>query len=227
MQLKARPMNSVHRPVQVLSPSRIGERGASGVQPAAPRRLLPVARTGAFTLLEVLLAVAIIALIASVLVGGSLHLLTDKPVTLEEVFWKSVQEARKHALKAEHEMRLKFDARKKQFVIVDGIAPVTLAADGFTREEEVPIKAFPVPPTAATELSIDFLAATKSGNMILIGGVLLESQSIPFVTFYPDGTCSPFRIQFARPSGTHTLTVDPWTCAPMLTPGEPGMPALP
>lgn len=175
----------------------------------------PAPRARAFTILEVLLTIAIIALIASVLVGGAVQLLTDKPVTLEEIFWKSVQEARKRSLKAEREMRLKFDRQKKQFVIVDGLAPAATAADGVTREE-VPLAEFPLPANSTTDLSVDLLGANKTGSMILIGGIAMESQPIPFVTFYPDGTCSAFRVQFARSTGAYTLAVDPWTCAPVL-----------
>lgn len=185
-----------------------------GGRPARPGR-----GAGAFTILEILLAIAIIALIGSVLIGGSLHLLSEEPATLEQVFWKSVQDARKQALKAEHEMLLKFDAQKKQFVILDGLAPATLAADGITKEE-VALKHFPIPPASAKDLTIDLLSANKSGAMVLIGGVLQESRSLPFVTFYPDGTCSPFRLQIAGSAGAYTLDVDPWTCAAILKPGE-------
>lgn len=172
-----------------------------------------------FTLLEVLLSLAIIALIATVLIGGSASLLNSQPLSVEEVFWKSVQEGRKTALKSEHEIRLKFDTQKKQFVLVDGLAPAVLAADGVTKEE-VPLKQFPAPPASASDLAVDFLAATKGGNTILVGGVLLESQPIPFVTFYADGTCTPFRVQIARSSGAQSLSIDPWTCAPVLTTKE-------
>ena len=48
-----------------------------------------------FTLLEILLALAIIALLASVLIGGSAALLNDRTATPTEVFWKTVQACRK------------------------------------------------------------------------------------------------------------------------------------
>ncbi|MBI5693192.1 MAG: hypothetical protein HZC55_24205 [Verrucomicrobia bacterium] len=179
---------------------------------------------GGFTLLEVLLCIALIALLGGVLVGSSSHLLTDKPVTPSAVFWKSVQEARKTALRAQHEIRLKYDREKKHFYLVDGLAPSTLAEDGITRTE-TPLKTFPIAPELAHDLTVDFLpASTKGGLTILVGGVLLESQGIKHVAFYADGTCAPFRVQLARSGGSTILTVDPWTCAPVLTPGDPNAP---
>jgi prepilin-type N-terminal cleavage/methylation domain-containing protein len=169
-----------------------------------------------FTLLEVLLSLAIIALLASVLIAGAARLLTEQPLTADEVFWKAVQEARKTALKTEHDIRLKFDKEKKQFLIIDGVVPATLAADGFNKEE-VPLKTFAVPPVAAGDLTVEFLGASaKGGNAILVGGMLLESQTISYVTFYSDGTCMPFRAQIARNGASHILSIDPWTCAPVL-----------
>jgi general secretion pathway protein H len=176
-----------------------------------------------FTLLEVLLALAIIMLLGGVLVGGSARLLGETPQTTGEIFWKAVQEARKAALKAEHDMRLRFDKEKKQFVLLDGMAPVRLAADGFTREE-VPLKTFPLPP-AVGDVEISFLSATKGGPTIMVGGVLIESQPVPYVTFYSDGTCTPFRVQFVRSGAASTVGVDPWTCAPVLTANDPNAPA--
>jgi prepilin-type N-terminal cleavage/methylation domain-containing protein len=184
--------------------------------------------TRAFTLLEILLSIAIIALLATVLIGGSAHLLSEQPVTASEVFWKAVQEARKAALKAEHDIRLKFDKEKKQFVLIDGIVPASLSADGFSREER-PLKQFPIPARSAADLTVEFLGpATKGGgNTILVGGVLLDSQPLSYVTFYSDGTCMTFRAQFARGGGASTLTIDPWTCAPVLPPLDPNASPLP
>lgn len=178
-----------------------------------------------FTLLEVLVSIAIITLVASVLIGGSSRLMSDQPQTPHEIFWKAVQEARKTALKSEHEVRLKYDKEKKQFVLIDGLAPATIAADGFTREEKA-LKQFPLPPALSADLTIEFLPpATKNGgNTVLIGGMLVETQTVPFVTFFSDGTCTAFRVQFMRPTGTGSLSIDPWTCAPMLTPNDPNAP---
>jgi general secretion pathway protein H len=174
-----------------------------------------------FTLLEVLLAIAIIALIATVLIGGSARLLNDQPVSVDDVFVKAVQEARKMALKSEHDIRMKFDGEKKQFLLLDGNAPPILAPDGYTKEE-APLKAFPVLIPSGTEMTVQFLGASgKGANAILIGGVLIESQPIPFVTFFSDGTCTAFRLQIVRNGAAHILSIDPWTCAQVLTPTEP------
>lgn len=172
-------------------------------------------RRAGFTLLEILLSIALIAMLAGALVGGAAHLLTDQPVTADEVFWKAVQEARKAALKGEKEVRLRFDREKKQFTLIDGFAPKRLAADGFTEEETV-IKQFVIPPASATDLTIDFLGAGKGGPLNLIGGMAVETQPIGFATFYSDGTCMPFRVQIMRKGGSHVLSIDPWTCAAVL-----------
>lgn len=182
------------------------------------------ARRCAFTLLEILLTLALIALLGTVLIAGATHLLTDQPMTVDEVFWKSVQEARKTALKREQEVRLRFDKDKKRFLLIDGVAPSTLAADGFTKQEAT-LKEFPVPPESARELAVEFLpTGTKGANMILVAGVALEANPIGYVTFYPDGTCTAFRAQIVRPGGAHLLSVDPWTCAPVLPPPDPNAP---
>lgn len=185
-------------------------------------RPLPPRTARGFTLLEVLLSIAIITLLAGVLVAGSAHLMNQQPVTPTEVFWKAVREARKTALTAEHDIRLKYDKDQKQFLLIDGLAPTTLAADGFTREEK-PLKQFPIPSATAGDLTFDFLGpATKDGGKgILVGGVSIESQPIQFVTFYSDGTCTAFRAQIMRNGGASILSIDPWTCAPVLTPNDP------
>ena len=191
------------------------------------RRPRPVPTRG-FTLLEVLVSIAIVALVSTVLIRGTVRLLNEQPLTPHEVFWKAVQEARKAALKAEHDIRLKFDKDRKQFVLIDGMASSTLAADGFTREEKT-LKQFPISARVSDGLSVDFLPPPSKGggSAILVGGVMIDSQAIPHVTFFSDGTCTPLRAQFLRGTGTSTLSIDPWTCAPVLPPNDPNAPPTP
>src|SRR5687768_3117015 len=64
--------------------------------------------SGGFTVLELVLALALIALFASVLIGGSAQLFRDQPVSADEVFWKASSEARKAALSTGRDVKLAF-----------------------------------------------------------------------------------------------------------------------
>jgi general secretion pathway protein H len=163
-------------------------------------------RAAGFTLLEILLALAVIGLIATVLIGGSARLLVTKPLTTDDVFWKAVAQARKDALERGHETHLGFDAKAKSFQITD----LTGAA------EAVPLTN-PTP-----DMTAEFLPGGEaSSSAALLAGNLVETTTIPFVTFYADGTCSPFRVQIRNGVAAHVIKIDPWTCAKILTPLNP------
>jgi prepilin-type N-terminal cleavage/methylation domain-containing protein len=185
---------------------------ASGIVPQVKRAAPGRRGRGGFTLLEILLAMAIIALLVGVLVGGSSALLDDRPATINEVFWKSVQEARKCALRHERDVFLRFVDDKdkgKLFTVTDGPE----------------VKSFPLPPSALTrDLMVDFLSTQKGGHMAVLGGVVVDVSKIDFVTFYSDGTCSPFRLQVMRNGAASALEIDPWTCAPILVQPDPYAP---
>jgi prepilin-type N-terminal cleavage/methylation domain-containing protein len=164
-----------------------------------------------FTLLEVLLTLAIIGLLAAVLIGGSAQLLNNRPVTVVDVFWQAVREARKDALSHEHEVYLKYvddHETGKGFAVIDG---------GTTKN-------FPLPPKAITpDLAVDLLRQAE-GSLLVLGGVVVEANPVKYVTFYPDGTCQAFRLQVMRAGAASTYGIDPWTCAPVLTPADPNAP---
>ena len=182
-------------------------------RPSRPRRR-------GFTLLEILLTLALIGLLAAFLVGGSARLLSTRGATPTEVFWQAVAEARRTALKSGREVRLSFDRETRAFLLLDSEAPPP-AAPGEPPATERALRRFPVSPELAGDLEVDFLgAATQGANAILVGGVLLEARSLPHATFFPDGTCASFRAQLARAGGRSVLRVDPWTCAPVLTPED-------
>lgn len=159
--------------------------------------------TGGFTLLEILLAIAIIGLIATTIIGASARLLSEKPTNPDDVFWQATMASRKAALLSGNEVRLDFDPKAKAFVLHNGAAT----------------KIFLVP-SAGDDFGVDFVASRSAGSSTLIGGALIETQSLPYVSFYADGTCVPFRVQIRNKGGAHALSIDPWTCARVLNPSE-------
>lgn len=164
-------------------------------------------------MLEILLALAIIGLLSAVLIGGSSAMLNTRAVTPSDVFWKTVQECRKSALKNARDVRLAFDAKEKKFLISDASG-----IDAAVRE--IPI------PAAGDDLTLTFLTTQKGGSTILIGGTLIETATVSSVTFYSDGTCTPFRAQIQKSGGDPTiLSIDPWTCAAVLKPNDPNAPS--
>jgi general secretion pathway protein H len=155
---------------------------------------------GGFTLLEILLALALIALLGTIFIGGSQAMLADKAKSPDEQFWIACAGARKRALEDRQSVLLSYDQKTKGFVFSEGAARL-----------EVPV-------TGPEDLMIDFHPAQpSSGSQTLVGGTLVESEPIASVTFYDDGTCTPFRAQIRANGAAHLLSIDPWTCAPVLS----------
>ncbi len=185
-----------------------GQQPAAGGRAARVGRYAPViarvSRRG-FTLLEMLLTLALIALLAGALIGGSSALLAEKPPSADDVFWSTVRIARKTALNAEQDLNLRYDEKTKAFQLTP--------PDGN-------IQSFPIPVAGSgSDLIVEFLAAQKTGGSILLGGTVVETEPLSGgVTFYADGTCTPFRLQIRVNGGAHIIALDPWTCSPVLTP---------
>jgi general secretion pathway protein H len=123
------------------------------------------------------------------------------------VFWAASQAARRAALQTEREVTLSYDSKEKRFAVGDGGRD---AAQYFAI------------PGATRDLTVELLPGQErsGGGSILIGGQLLENRTIGSVTYYPDGTCAPFRVQFRTNGPARVIAIDPWTCAPMLAPKE-------
>jgi prepilin-type N-terminal cleavage/methylation domain-containing protein len=156
---------------------------------------------GGFTLIEILLVVALIALLATIFIGGSSALLSDKAPSSDAQFWKACSEARAEALDEGKSVFLNFDPKARAFVLDDG-----------TAKKELPF-------TGPDDTVIDFHPPqSDTSSAVLVGGTLVETDTLASVTFYNDGTCTPFRAQiFSKAGGAHLLSIDPWTCAQVLT----------
>jgi type II secretory pathway pseudopilin PulG len=154
---------------------------------------------GAFTLLEIILVLALIGVIGAVVAAGVVRLVDADHPSPEDVFWQACRSAEKMASLSERNVTLTFDASTRQLVWSNG--PQT---DHATFDP------------AGGDVTVQFVQPKAGGSRILIAGQVVETQEIPRVTFYPDGTCTPFRVQFRLGQHAWQIAIDPWTCAPVL-----------
>jgi general secretion pathway protein H len=156
-------------------------------------------RRNGFTLLEILLVLALVGLIGALLATGVARVFSNDHPAPEDVFWQACRSAQKLASLSEHEVSLGFDAKEKKLV--------------WGNDRETDSAAFDA---AGGGVSVQFLQSLKGGSLILIAGQAVETQELPRVMFYPDGTCTAFRVQFRVGANAWQLAIDPWTCAPVL-----------
>ena len=168
------------------------------------RRLGSRAAPRAFTLLEILIVLALIGLLSGVLITGAGRLLKKGPATPEQIFWQVVAKSRRHALLETKDVRVRFDEKARALVArdVDGVEVVR----DFLPEN----------------VKLEFLTASANGQAMLIAGERVDTTTLPRVIFYADGTCTAFRAQLRGATGVlRTLTIDPWTCAPSIVRATP------
>ncbi|MEJ1973522.1 MAG: GspH/FimT family pseudopilin [Lacunisphaera sp.] len=145
-------------------------------------------RSAAFTLLEILVVLALFGLVSAVLIGGGGELL--KSVTrddAESTALSAIAAARNSAVLTGRTLELRRDDQSRLLDWGEGRKEVA-------GDEDVRL----LPP------------ATVSA--VLIGGRAQES-ALARVRFYADGTCDPFRLEISRGDASRVFTIDPWTCA--------------
>ncbi len=172
---------------------------------------------GAFTLLEILVVLALIGLLAGVTVTGVGRMLNPGPDSPVQAFWHAANAARRHALREETEVRLSFDKAGSQLLAVahDGAELPAFAVPEGTDIVFIPGL---IPGTSAIS------GSNRTVSNLFDGALSTGAAPLDYISFYPDGTCSLFRVQiqlggggtFGSTGGT-TIQVDPWTCTPMLT----------
>jgi len=149
----------------------------------------------AFTLLEVLLAIALLGLLASLFITGGSDLFRARERTAADVFWQAVQAARLQAVQEDVTVRLRYNEKDHQ---------VVWSSVGSSHELDWPGK------------NLEFLPVEQS-DTILLGGQLAGTGRLKVVRFHADGGVDRFRAQLTDAAGQITrLELDTWTCAPVL-----------
>ncbi len=150
----------------------------------------------AFTVLEVILAIALLGLVAGLFISGGNDLFRSRQRTPVDIFWEAVQAARLQAVQEDVVVTMRFD-EKNQRLLWHGPA-------GGERSLAWPGK------------NLEFLPA-EADDTVLIGGQLVGTGAIPAVRFHADGTTDRFRVQLTDAEGrVSRLELDPWTAAPVV-----------
>jgi prepilin-type N-terminal cleavage/methylation domain-containing protein len=147
-------------------------------------------RMAAFTLLELIMVLALFGLVATLIVGtGAAMLRESDEASVEQKTLTGIASARHQAVLTGEVLELRFNDKTR---VLD-----------WSKGSE----------TLAGEDEVRFLPPARISSM-LIGGRLVE-QTIPFVRFYPDGTCDPFRLEVVQKGTSRITAIDPWTCTAM------------
>ena len=191
-------IGGLHRSTALVAPqSRLG-REAGGLATSKPSDIDGLAASkpsgeDGFTLLEIVVVLALIALVSALLIGGSGALLRSVGrEDVENTALSAMASARHGAVLAGRTLELRVDDKTR--VLDWGVGRVTLAGEDTVRL---------LPPLKISS--------------VLIGGRLQE-EPVARVRFYADGTCDPFRLEIVRGPTSHLLLIDPWTCT-VLAPG--------
>lgn len=150
----------------------------------------------AFTLLEVILAIALLGIVASLFITGGSEMFRARERTLVDVFWSAVQAARLQAVQEDTTVTMRFDEKDRRIV--------WRSAGSDEHETDWPGR------------NLEFLSS-ESHDSILIGGQLAGTGQRATVRFYADGTTDRFRAQLTDANGQISrLELDPWTAAPVV-----------
>ena len=150
-------------------------------------------RLQGFTLVEVLLVLAIMALFATLFVPGVNSILREIDARgPEQIVSETILAARGAALETSRTVVLRFDTEARRFLTEAESVPTEVLPDGLKLE----------------------LLPPETGSTILLGGQLVETGELHRIRFFPDGTCDPLRIRLQEgKEPPRLLQIDPWTCA--------------
>jgi prepilin-type N-terminal cleavage/methylation domain-containing protein len=151
---------------------------------------------GGFTLVEVLLVLALLALVVAILLPAAGSILRNSRAgSPEDALATVFQQVRREAVLSGRELTLRFETDQQRFAWETSTAPIGPEGE---------------------RIRIEFLRPGP-GSAVLIGGRLVETSVVPALHFFPDGTCDPVRVQIrAGDRAARVLAIDPWTCAPGL-----------
>jgi len=164
-------------------------------------------RKQGFTLVEILLAVALVAMLSSVFVLNVNSLLRDGELeTLEREYWRAVETARSGSVFKQQVHLVEWDAKGYRFLVKSA---------GQTEVFEVDRSQM-----GDLEIEVFFEEVAPENSYVLIAGELVAKREIATVSFFPDGTCSPYTVSLRVAEYETSFQMDPWTGVQLVDPSE-------
>ena len=156
---------------------------------------------GAFTLLELLLVIALLGIATGLVVTNTASLLKgleERP--LPEILKLAVREARFAAAHQKVPIYLSFDRETSQFIVSDPGSVIlhTLSTHDRPDDPSLEVQFFHLLPAAGTSLT------SWTGP---------EKRPVPHVIFHPDRSSSPFEVQLTDYETTSRHRYDPFSDA--------------
>ncbi|MGF1448096.1 MAG: Tfp pilus assembly protein FimT/FimU [Opitutales bacterium] len=165
-------------------------------------------RTTGFTLLEILIVIALIALtttLAALSWTALADAFEDKPTF--QVFREMVQEARHQAYQTREPVHLAWDDNAKLFRIYSPFAELedlVLSEEAFISRGDTEVRFYP-------------LASPEKGASLNVRGVTPEYQSEPVseIIFHPSGVSTGARIEIDEGPSRSVITLEPFSAGPI------------
>ena len=168
---------------------------------------LRISRSRGFTLIEVILTVALIALISSAFVFNLNSLLRNTAIeSLENEYWRAVDDARTNAVFKQQPHYIEWDSDSRSFVV---------ASSGRKKSFTMDTSEF-----GDVEIDILFEEIAPENSYVLIGGKLVATRKIATVGFFPDGTCTPYTVTLKIADFESRFQMDPWTGVRLVDPND-------
>ena len=153
----------------------------------------------AFTLIELMLTMALIALLSSLFIWNINALLKQGELeALQNELWGAVEKAKQAAVFSRQPHKVRFDEKLKSFMVSSGGEEIAFKVDTSGFGEEV-------------EIEVLFKMILPKDGYRLVRGELVTHREIESVTFFPDGTCTPFSVDMKIGEYESGYQVDPWT----------------
>lgn len=171
--------------------------------PASPRPR-QLRRAGGFTLLEMMLVVALIGMFTAALVLNIESMVRQSAASVVEgAFWEAARTARTDALLQRRTETVRFDERSGAFIV---------QSPAGQRRFEIDRKDW----KSNLRLEVAFKKRLASSQFTLVRGELVDLREIPSIQFFQDGTCTPFVLELVVGDATRRIEIDPWTGAELL-----------